>query len=94
LRRHRLDPAPRRASTTWRAFLRQRAAGILACDFFTVDTIWLGRLYVLFFIGPDTRRVHLAGVTANPNGTWVTQQARNLLLALEEQGRRVCFPAA
>jgi putative transposase len=91
LRRHRLDPAPRRASTTWRAFLRQQAAGILACDFFTVDTIWLGRLYVLFFIELDTRRVHLAGVTATPTGSWITQQARNVLLALEEQGRRVRF---
>ena len=89
LRRHRLDPAPRRASTTWRAFLRQQAAGILTCDFFTVDTIWLGRLYVLFFIELDTRRVHLAGVTATPTGSWITQQARNVLLALEEQGRRV-----
>jgi putative transposase len=91
LRRHRLDPAPRRASTTWRAFLRQQAAGIVACDFYTVDTIWLRRLYVLFFLELDTRRVHLAGVTANPNAAWVTQQARNLLLALEEQGRRVHF---
>jgi hypothetical protein len=74
-----------------RAFLRQQAAGILACDFFTVCTVWLRRLYVLFFIELDTRRVHLAGVTANPNTTWVTQQARNLLLVLEEQGRRVRF---
>ena len=46
---------------------------------------------MLFFIELDTRRVHLAGVTANPDGAWVTQQARNLLLALEERGRRVCF---
>ena len=91
LRRHRLGPAPRRASTTWRAFLRQQAAGIIACDFFTVDTVWLRRLYVLFFIELDTRRVHLAGVTATPTGSWVTQQARNLLLALEEQRRRVRF---
>jgi putative transposase len=91
LRRHGLDPAPRRAGGTWRAFLRQQAAGIVACDFFTVDTVWLRRLYVLVFIELDTRRVHLAGVTANPDGAWVTQQARNLLLALEEQGRRVRF---
>jgi putative transposase len=91
LRRHRLGPAPRGTSATWRAFLRQQAAGIVACDFFTVDTIWLRRLYVLFFIELDTRRVHLAGVTANPDGRWVTQQARNLLLALEERGRRLRF---
>jgi hypothetical protein len=70
---------------TWRAFLHQQAAGIIACDFFTVDTVWLRRLYVLFFIELDTRRVHLAGVTANPDGAWVTQQARNLLLVLAEQ---------
>jgi len=91
LRRHGLDPAPRRTTTTWRTFLRQQAAGVLACDFLTVDTVWLRRLYVLFFIELATRRVHLADVTANPNGAWVTQQARNLLLVLGEQGRRVRF---
>ena len=91
LRRHGLDPAPRRASTTWRAFLRQQAAGIVACDFLTVDTVWLRRLYVLFFIELDTRRVHLAGVTSNPDGAWVAQQARNLFLATAEEGQRVRF---
>jgi putative transposase len=91
LRRHGLNPAPRRATTTWRAFLREQAAGIVACDFFTVDTVWLRRLYVLFFIELDSRRVHLGGVTANPDGGWVTQQARNLLLVLDERGRQVRF---
>jgi len=90
LRRHGLDPAPRRATMTWRTFLRQQAAGILVYDFFTVDTVWLRRLYVLVFIELNTRRVHLAGVTAHPDGAWVTQQARNLLLDLGQQGRRFC----
>jgi putative transposase len=71
--------------------LRQQAAEIVACDFFTVDAIWLRRLYVLFFIELDTRRVHLAGGTANPDSAWVAQQARNLLLVLGERGRRVRF---
>jgi putative transposase len=91
LHRYGLDPAPRRATTTWRAFLREQAAGLVAGDFFTVDTIWLRRLYVLFFIELDTRHVHLGGVTANPDGAWVVQQARNLLLTLEERGRPVRF---
>jgi transposase len=91
LRRRGLDPAPRRAATTWKAFLRQQAAGIVACDCFTVDTVWLRQLYVLFFIELETRRVHLTGVTAHQNGRWVAQQARNLLLVLDEQGRRVRF---
>ena len=81
LRANGLQPAPRRAatSTTWRSFLRRQAAGILACDFLTVDTVFLQRVYVLLFIQLHNRRVHLAGVTANPTGAWVAQQARNLL---------------
>jgi hypothetical protein len=67
LRANGLQPAPRPASTTWRSFLRRQAAGILACDFLTVDTVFLRRLYVLFFIQLHDRRVHLAGVTANPS---------------------------
>jgi putative transposase len=92
LHRYGLDPAPRRTGImTWRAFLRRQAAGIVACDFFTADTVWLRRLYVLFFIELDTRRVHLAGVTAHPDSAWVTQQARNLLLVLGERARPVHF---
>jgi putative transposase len=73
-----LGPAPRRSGPTWREFLRRQAASIVACDFFTVETALLRRYYVLFFIEIQMRRVHLAGVSANPNGRWVAQQARNL----------------
>jgi putative transposase len=71
-------PAPRRSGPSWQQFLRQQAATMLACDFFTVETISLRRFYVLFFIELENRRVHLAGCTTNPTGAWVTQQARNL----------------
>ena len=73
-----LGPAPRRSGPSWREFLRAQAGSIVACDFFTVDTALLRRYYVLFFIELQTRRVHLAGATANPDGRWVAQQARNL----------------
>jgi transposase InsO family protein len=76
-----LRPAPRRCGPTWREFLRAQAGGMLACDFFCVDTIRLPRVYVLFFIELSTRRVHLAGVNRSPNGSWVAQQARNLAMS-------------
>ena len=78
LRRHGIEPAPRRSGLTWAQFLRVQAETMLACDFFTVDTVLLRRLYVRFFIELDTRRVYLSGITFNPVGEWVTQQARNL----------------
>jgi len=80
-----IDPAPQRSGQTWRAFLAGQVKTILAADFFHVDTVFLGRLYVLFFIEHGTRCVHLAGITAHPTGEWVTQQARNLLMNLEDR---------
>ena len=91
LRRRHLGPAPRRGGPTWTQFLRSQAAGILACDFLTVETIGLTRLYVLFVIELEHRRVHLAGMTAHPTGAWVTQAARNLLMDLDEHAQRFRF---
>jgi putative transposase len=83
-----LEPAPRRGGPSWREFLQSQASSIIACDFLTVETILLRRLYVLFFISHGTRRVWLAGCTRNPTGEWVTQQARNLGLDFSESGMR------
>jgi Integrase core domain. len=77
-----IDPAPRRSGPTWRQFLSAQAHAMIACDFFTVDTIVLKRLYVLVFIEHSSRTLHPAGVTANPTGAWVAQQARNLAMEL------------
>jgi putative transposase len=72
LRKAQLGPAGKREGPSWREFLRAQANGVVAVDFFTVDTIWLQRLYVLFFIEIASRRVHLAGCTGHPAAEWVT----------------------
>jgi putative transposase len=91
LRRHGIDPTPGRTGPTWSEFLRSQASSMLACDFFTVDTVLLRRLYVLFFIELDTRRVYVTGITTNPVGPWVVQQARNLTMVLADRARPIKF---
>ncbi len=85
-----LGPAPRRGPT-WRQFLKAQASGILACDFFTVETAFLKTLYVLFFIEIGSRRVHITISTTNPDSCFVTQQARNLAMSLAEEGTQIGF---
>jgi transposase InsO family protein len=87
----RLPPSPRRQGPRWSDFLRAQATGILATDFFTVDTVLLRRYYVLFVVEVHSRVVHLLGVTANPDGAWATQVARNFMADLEERGRQFRF---
>jgi putative transposase len=91
LHRAGIDPAPKRSAVSWRQFLRAQADSVLAVDLFTVDTVLLQRLYVLFVLEVASRRVHVLGVTAHPVGAWVTQQARNLLLELADHVDRFRF---
>jgi transposase InsO family protein len=86
-----LGPAGRRGGASWREFIRSQAQSMVACDFFTVDTIALRRIYVLFFIELSTRRAHLAGMTENPDGAWTAQQARNLLFSVPVRDRPLEF---
>ena len=86
-----IDPAPRRTDPTWKQFLTAQARGILAVDFVHVDTVLLRRIYALIVIEHGTRRVHLAGITANPDGAWTTQAARNFLLDLGQRSASVKF---
>jgi putative transposase len=84
-------PGARRAGPSWAQFLKAQAEGVVACDFFTVETIRLKTLYVLFFIQLSTRRVVAAGVTAYPDSAWVTQQARNAAMDLNDRGGSIRF---
>jgi len=80
-----LQPAPARTRSSWRAFLRAQAASMLACDFLTVDTVFMQRIYVLFFISLSTRRIEYIACSSNPDGSWTAQQARNLIMQLGDE---------
>ena len=91
LRRYGLLPAPQRGRSSWRTFLKHYQQQMLAYDFFTVETVRLETLYVLFFIELGSRRVHLAGCTASPNSAWVAQQARQIVWRLSNEPRSMRF---
>ena len=91
LKRHGIDPAPQRSGPSWAQFLRSQAEAIIACDFFTVDLLDGTKAYVLAVIEHAARRIHILGATAHPTAEWVTQQARNMLMDLEEGPGRVKF---
>jgi putative transposase len=91
LKRHGIEPSPRRSGPSSAEFLAAQAKGLMACDFFHVDTVLLRRLYVLVFIHHDTRLVRIAGITKNPVANWVTQSATGL--AVTPAGRSACSGA-
>jgi transposase InsO family protein len=86
-----VPPAPQRDRLSWRSFLRAHAEAILTCDFFTVDTVWLRRLHVLVFLPIGSRRIEYVACTSNPDTAWMLQQARNLLIDLDDRGRAPRF---
>jgi putative transposase len=86
-----VPPAPQRGQSDWRSFLRQHAATTFACDFLSVDTVLLRRLYVLVFICIGSRRIEYVACTSNPDGAWMMQQARNLLMDLDDRSQRPRF---
>ena len=86
-----LPPAPQRDRLSWRSFLRAQGESIVACDFFTVDTVWLRRLHVLVFLSVGSRRVEYFACTSKPDTAWMLQQARNLPMDLDDRGRQVRF---
>jgi putative transposase len=94
LKRYEIPPAPRRSGPSWRTFLRAQAQGVIACDFLTVDTVWLRRFYVLFFIALDTRRVHVAGASEHPSGRWTTAAVDSGRCAFLIHDRDAKFSAA
>jgi putative transposase len=91
LRRAGVGPAPRRSGQSWRQFLAAQAGSIVACDFAHVDTVLLHRLYLFFVVELSTRRVWLLGVTAQPDGPWVTQCARNFVVDLGDRASRFTY---
>jgi putative transposase len=91
LKKHGIDPAPRRSGPSWAAFLRSQAGAIIACDFFTVDLLDSAKAYVMAVIEHASRRIHILGATVHPTHEWVTQQARNLLMDLDASAARIKF---
>ena len=91
LKKAEIGPAPRRSGPTWSQFLYSQAEAILACDFFTADLLDGTQAYVLAVIEHATRRIRVLGMTLHPTGEWTAQQARNLLMDLDEQARQVRF---
>jgi putative transposase len=91
LREEQLGPAGKRKGPSWREFLQAQAKSVMAVDFFSVDTVWLQRLYVLFFIEVGSRRVHLAGCTTRTDAEWVTQQARQVAWTVAERAEPIRF---
>lgn len=91
LREAGIDPAPDRAATTWAQFLRSQADELLAIDFIETVTLTGARMYVLAVIEHASRRIRILGATAHPTDVWVTQVAQNLVMNLEDTGRKVKY---